>query len=188
VEVVLVPVGAPTPGDVAPACPSPQRSFPIGGLIDVEVWASAGVSETGLAAVYASVRFDPIALRIADVAPSESFSLFTIDQPLSAAGMFVPTGTLCRIGGCVQPGEKRLGADSQWVRVATLRLRARSAGSSTIHLLPADGGYGIALIDQLNLLPAESVALGTCRVEVRKMVAHSVEAPVSESPEESGRP
>lgn len=171
VTLALVAVRLPTPGDVAPACPRSDRWFAVGSLVHLEVWASAGPQETGLAAVYADTLFDSAALSYAQTVPSESFPLFTKDQPLCSSEERPAAGRLCGVGGCVQLRATELGAGSQWVRVATLQMHARSPGTSAVRLMPADGGYGVAMIDRLGLLPQEEIRFGSCRVAVRKMLS-----------------
>jgi hypothetical protein len=165
----LVAVRTPTSGDVQPECPRSDAWFAVGSVIHVEVWASAGLREKGLAAVYAAASFEGAKLAVVGVVPSESFTLFARDEPSYLPPTNHSPGWACEVGGCAGLGDTALGAESQWVRVSTLRLRSPGAGQSVVRLVPAGAGYGVALVDRLGVLSSGAVEFGDCRLEVRKV-------------------
>jgi hypothetical protein len=117
----------------------------------MEVWAMRADESfegaPGLAAVYVDVLYDPVLLSIADIKPSAFFPLF--------ASGFDENGIVRAVGGCASLGERSLGTEETWIRVATVTARAQALGRGTLRAGPSDMIHGVALIGEFaNVDPA----------------------------------
>jgi hypothetical protein len=80
VEVVLVPVGAPTARDVVSSLPARQGRFTVGSPAWVEMWARVGREGAVLAGVYAEVSVQSEVIGIREIEPSEALGLFALAE------------------------------------------------------------------------------------------------------------
>jgi hypothetical protein len=168
VRVALVAVRVPTLADVADTLPRSQGSFAVGQTFFVELWASAGEAEAGLAAVHVDVTYDRAELVVEEVVPSEWFGLFAQAFVNSTGTARSGPGVVASVGGCAPLGEEGLGVTPAWVKVATLHMQGQRPGKVALKVGPSGGGYGIALLDRLGLLDASQIAFGGAAFELRR--------------------
>jgi hypothetical protein len=119
----------------------------------LEVWAArtAALDDAGFAAVYADLEYDPGALRVEEIIPSEGFDLLAggIDDPNQ--------GTIGRLGGCARLGLDGLGREGSFARVATVKARLLGAGKTVVSAAASTGIYGMAVVGRFENLAPEDV-------------------------------
>ena len=162
--VALVPVAVPTAGDVVTELPASVALLRRGEPFVVEVWAQGGRIvegvEEGLAAVYVDVAYDASRLTPEGVLASGGFGLFAHGQVEGAAGV------VRAVGGCAPLGERSLGTEGTWVRVASVRMRSRQVGVAALAATASTGPYGVALLNHFGDLEGAQLTLGTASVEI----------------------
>jgi len=130
--------------DRAGAPPRSIRTAIIGQTLMIEVWAARAdeslEDDRGLAATYVDVSYDPLLLSIVAVRPGALFALFPNGHD--------ENGILRAVGGCALLGERSLGTDGTWARVATITARAEAPGTGTLRADPSDPIHGIALVGE----------------------------------------
>ncbi len=160
----LVTVRRPTPDDFQPALPPSETSFKVGQRFFVEVWATrpatAGWSAEGLASVFVDLSFDAKALAVERVISGHPMSTF-------ADGVIHPElGRVSRLGGCSKLDSPDLGANGNWVRVATLAVRTVATGSVNLTAGPSDPLHGVSIVNELGNLDPFLVDFGAASVNI----------------------
>ena len=115
-----------------------------------------------MASAYVDLTYDPKVLAIVDTASSSHFGVLAGQFDDSTQGM------LRRVGGCAALGERALGTDGLWVRVATVVARAKSPGRSTLAAIPSDRLHGIAVIGDFGNIDPNQIDFGTADVIVHR--------------------
>ncbi|MFQ5494718.1 MAG: hypothetical protein ACE5EX_04995 [Phycisphaerae bacterium] len=153
--VQLVATDSPPFDDVSNMPPVSRRSVGRDESFEVEVWASISRGgPEGLGSVYVDVLYDPGLLAVEEVMPSTSFTT------LSRGFIDADAGHIAALGGCAALGEGRLGSASTWVRVATVRVRARGSGLTTVTAVPSHRPYGVSVFGRFGDLYAGQVEFG----------------------------
>ncbi len=155
VQIELVAVRTPTASDVQSALPDTRRIFRIGESIHVEVWASRvtpGVH--GIASVYVDMSYDEHVVGFERIAASHAFGLFADGESVSA-------DTIASLGGCAQLGEKSMGSDSTWVRIASARVHGTRQGTATFSTESAGPLHGISIVGEFGNLFTTAVSFGS---------------------------
>ncbi len=163
VSIQLVARRNPTPSDVADE--PPTSSHTVGALhhFFVEVWATAGDSADGLAAVYSDISFDPRRMSVVRVIPGGAFGTF------AGGRMDNTAGSVSALGGCLSPGKEGYGADSTWVRVATLEMRVLRRGPTAISAGPAGQIYGVSILNRFGNIDPELIDFGGLTVQLGEL-------------------
>lgn len=137
-------VTEPTSADRAISLPRSITCAAIGQTLMIEVWAMRADESledaVGLAAAYVDISYDPRLLSIVAIRPSSVFSLFS--------NGYDENGILRAVGGCALLGERYLGTEGTWVRVATITARAEAPGTGTLRVDSSDPIHGIALVGE----------------------------------------
>jgi hypothetical protein len=153
VNVSVVALLSPSPSDTTNTLPSSVLSVPKGQDYYVEVWASdVGTTNTGLTSVYTDVAFTPSSA--ASVQSINHGGIFTV----FASGTVI-SGGIDELGGSSLTGA---GVEPQWARVATIRMRADTAGTVSFSL--AASTTGVAALGR-GLIPWYQVSLGNVTFE-----------------------
>jgi len=162
-SVQLIAVQTPRSSDVSALLPRATRSFLNDKPFSVEVWAThTANSYDGFGSVYVDVSYDPSLLVVDDIVPSDSFSLF------SRGSADASTGLITAIGGCAPVGEGTLGSQSNWVRVATLRVRALDVGYATVTAKPSYGPFGVSVFGRFGDLPSQQIEFGSTELRIQQ--------------------
>jgi len=161
-SVRIVSVRTETPLDSGLQPPRSVRSFAVGEDVIFELWAvRAGLAGDALASVYVDLMYDPEVFEITGAASSAQFGVLARQLDDSASGL------LLRLGGCAALGERALGINDSWVRVATIVARATSPGNSSLAAMPSDRLHGIAAIGFGNIDPTR-IEFGSVEVMVHR--------------------
>jgi hypothetical protein len=164
-SVQLVAVRSPTPAEAADVLPKSVRRLRSGQSFYLEIWATRQHDlYNGLAAVYVDVSYSPRLLTIDQIVSGELLSLFSSGEVDQAKGL------AHTVGGCVALGQGSVGV-GEWVRVATLHMRAKAAGQVSITTGPARVPYGISIFDRFGDLDSSQVDFGEKRLWILGVVA-----------------
>jgi len=157
-------VARPTPMDVAPLPPASVPQLQVGQKVWIELWgtlnAQSGASPRGLASAYIDVQYDPTLLAVTDTDVSQLFPVF------AGGTNNADTGTVRALGGCATPGDRIVGADGMWVRIATLAAVAQGGGNGVITAGPSDDLHGLAVVGELQNIDPDRIDFGAARVNV----------------------
>jgi hypothetical protein len=138
----------------------------VGEEVLFELWAVradlAGDNPRGLASTYVDLAHDPEMLAIVDATSSPLFGMLAEQLDDSTPGI------LRRVGGCAALGERALGINGLWVRVATVVARAKSPGKSTVAAIPSDRLHGIAEIGDFGNIDLNQIDFGKANVIVHR--------------------
>jgi hypothetical protein len=138
----------------------------VGEEVLFELWAvranSASDNSRGLASAYVDLTYDPEMLAIVDTASSAHFGVLAGQLDDSTQGV------LRRVGGCAALGERALGSNGLWVRVATVVARAKSPGRSTLAAILSDQLHGIAVSGDFGNIDPNQIDLGAADVIVHR--------------------
>ena len=165
-SIQVVAVRTATPHDIAARAPRSVRSFAVGEEVLFELWAVranlASDDPRGLASAYVDLTYDSEVLAIVDTASSSHFGVLSEQLDDSTRGV------LRRVGGCAALGERALGTNGLWVRVATVVARAKSPGRSTLAAIPSNQLHGIAVIGHSGNIDSSQINFGTADVIVHR--------------------
>jgi hypothetical protein len=157
VAVHVAVVEHPIESDVVAAPPPSIERVGVGQAVFVEVWASRINSSPGdtrgLASVYTNLQYNPRLLAIDGVQPGALFGNF-------AGGADDGAGIIARLGGCAALGERKLGGDGDWVRVATVRARTKAAGRGRLAAESSDVLHGVAILGEYANVRVEQIEFG----------------------------
>lgn len=128
VDVVLVPVAAPSGADISPALPAALTEVMLGETFFLEVWASTSFAN-GLSMVSADIDFDAARLEALAITHTPLMNLFasgTLDNPNGRindlSGSHPPVIPAC---------SDQVGFD-EWARVAWVSMRADAEGTAVM--------------------------------------------------------
>ncbi len=160
----LVTVLAPTTDDSVAVLPTSKTTYRIGQPFYIEVWATRPIATAwtgdGLAAVFVDLSFDANALLAKQVISSNPMSTF-------AGGNIHPgLGLVSQLGGCSKLDSPNLGAEGQWVRVATLAVRAMATGNVMLEAGPSDANHGVAIVNELGNIDPILIDFGRATLNI----------------------
>ncbi|MCO6438896.1 MAG: hypothetical protein J5J06_17520 [Phycisphaerae bacterium] len=141
----------PSPSDAVDRLPPSRMDWLRGQTFYVEVWVSAvAAPSAGVAAAYLDVQWNENQLDLLSSRVSDS--LGALAQPGRPGA-----GALRGVGGCTTPGHLSTGRVGQWLRVATLRMRASSGGTGEVTVGLPGGPLGVSLLGEYrDVLPGET--------------------------------
>ena len=160
VELEVVVRDTPFASDHADVLPDGITRVEVGATSYLEVWASAGGEDGGLASVYVDIEFEPNTVTVAGVIHTEAFGLLTGGSVDDLAGKI--TG----VGGCSVPGIGGLGVVPRWVRVAVLEVSGRERGHTVVTLEPAEEPYSLSVVGRFGSVPSTDISWGTAGFKV----------------------
>ncbi|MCP4591285.1 MAG: ThuA domain-containing protein [bacterium] len=135
--------------------PASDKSFTVGSTFYLEVWARRpSGSVEGICSVYADMDFDPELIKVSKIIPGALLSQLVVDKVVAR------DGEIHSLGGSTDPGEGGVGLDTKWIKVTTIRLKAKRVGRSEVQLKQADPRLGISMYGQFETIEAEDISYG----------------------------
>ncbi|MBI3836282.1 MAG: hypothetical protein HY287_18340, partial [Planctomycetes bacterium] len=157
-------VAQPTATDVAPSPPASSPQLQVGQQFWIEFWGrlheQTGASSNGLASAYMDVQYDPSLLEVTEMNVGKPFPVFA--NGTNDAEM----GTVHALGGCASLGDRMVGADGVWVRIAFLTAVALRGGSGVIATGSSDDLHGLAVVGRFQNIDPSEIEFGAARVIV----------------------
>lgn len=163
--------------------PAGRAAFRVGQYFFVELWVSRqGPVPKGFATAYVDLTFDSTTLAVEEIIPGTPFAA------LHKSVVDEDRGLIGSVGGCVTPGDHTVGIDTDWVRVATLRMSALRPGVTAMTTGPSSAPLGISIVGEFGTLETSQIDFEDLELTVYGHTdstgqIHDPTSPVSRPPE-----